>query len=188
MMTKKKIQHVELMKTAESLLLEQGYGGFNFSVLSTLLGVGRSTLYEYYASKDELIVDYMNELMKNYRSELSLIVELQDAKTQLLQLIELMVKYSHIHNILKIIPLLQSDADVVIKMKEDFITEHIHIINDIQSVINNGKQQKIIRQEIPTDVLVNLLFNTINKPSSLKVDNKAWAKWIWEIIYVGMKV
>lgn len=187
-MTRKKIQHVELMKQTESLLLEQGYGGFNFSALSTLLGVGRSTLYEYYSSKDELIVAYMNELMESYINELSMIVDQKDAKTQLLQLIELMIKYAHIHNILKIIPLLQSDADVVKKMKENFITDHLHIINDIQIIINNGKQKKIIREEIPTDVLVNILFNTINKPSSLKIDNKAWAKWIWEIIYVGMKL
>src|SRR5699024_12215259 len=34
----------------DRLLLKQGYGGFNFSALSAMLGVSRSTLYEYYAS------------------------------------------------------------------------------------------------------------------------------------------
>src|SRR5690625_7814292 len=101
----KKIKRELLMKKTEEILLEQGYGGINFSVLSTILGVGRSTLYEYYASKDDLIVDYMNDLMVAYINELSTIVAHENAKEQLLQLIELMIKYAHIHNILKIIPL-----------------------------------------------------------------------------------
>src|SRR5690625_475580 len=185
-MARKKIKRPELMKTTEKLLLEQGYGGFNFSALSKLLGVGRSTLYEYYASKDELIVDYMNELMVNYTDELSVIVASENAKDQLLQLIELMIKYAHVHNILKVIPLLQSDSDIVINMKENFISEHIHIVKEIRDIISNGKRKHVIRKEIPTDVLVNLLFNTINKPTSLEMDNKTWAKWIWEIVYEGM--
>lgn len=186
-MTRRKIQRIDFMTYTEKLLLELGYGGFNFSVLSKQLGVGRSTIYEYYASKDELIVDYMQELMENYINELSAIVAINDAETQLIRLIELMVKYAHIHNILKIIPLLQSEADIVQQMKDDFITDHIRIIKDIQSIIENGKEKHIIRKEIPTDILVNLLFNTINKPSSLKIDNRSWAKWIWEILYTGMK-
>lgn len=187
-MTRKKVQSFELMQATEKLLLEQGYGGFNFSALSKLLGIGRSTLYEYYASKDDLIVAYMNKLMVDYTDELTKIVAVEHAKSQLFQLIELMVKYAHIHSILKIIPLLQSESEVVIEMKSKFITEHIHIIKEIQSIIDHCKEEKVIREEIPTDVLTNLLFNTINKPTSLKVDNKAWAKWIWEIIYTGMKV
>lgn len=187
-MTRKKVQSIELMKATEKLLLEQGYGGFNFTALSKLLGIGRSTLYEYYASKDDLIVAYMNELMVHYTDELATIVSVEDAKSQLFQLIELMIKYAHIHSILKIIPLLQSDSEVVVEMKKNFITDHIHIIKEIQTIIDHCKQEKVVREEIPTDVLVNLLFNTINKPTSLKVDNKGWAKWIWEIIYTGMKV
>lgn len=186
-MTRKKLERQELMKVTEKLLLEQGYGGFNFSVLSTILGIGRSTLYEYYASKDDLIADYMNELMVNYTNELSTIVAHKDAKEQLLQLIELMIKYTHIHSVLQIIPLLQSDSDVVTKLKQEFIKDHVHIIRQIQSIVKIGKEAHVIREEIPTDVLVNLLFNTINKPTSLRMDNQAWAKWVWEIIYIGIE-
>lgn len=185
-MTRKKLNRIELMKTTEKLLLEQGYGGFNFSALSSLLEIGRSTLYEYYASKDELVVDYMHELMVNYTAELTAIANHENAKDQLIQLIELMIKYAHIHNILKMIPLLESDSQAVIRMKKQFIDDHLQIIEQIKSIIHHGKQKNIVREEIPTDVLVNLLFNTINKPASLKMDNKTWAKWIWEILYKGM--
>lgn len=187
-MSRKIIQEVDLMRETEALLLKHGYGGFNFSVLSTSLGVARSTLYEYYASKDDLIVAYMNKLMVDYIDELTTIVACDDAKGQLFQLIELMVKYAHIHTILKMIPLLRKDSEAVIEMKERFITDHVRIIQQIQMIIDHGKEKNVVRKEIPTDVLVNLLFNTINKPTSLKMDNNTWAKWIWEIIYTGMGV
>lgn len=186
-MGRKLIQDYELMDATEKLLLEQGYGGFNFSALSKMLNVGRTTLYEYYATKDDLIVAYMDQLMTNYKNDLSVIVSNNDAKTQLIQLIQLMIEYSHIHNIIKIIPLLQSKSAAVKKLKNDFIHDHIHIIHEIEAIINYGKEESLIREEIPTDVLANLLFNTINKPSSLKIDNHIWAKWIWEIIYDGVK-
>lgn len=187
-MSRRKIQLSDLMQATERLLLEQGYGGFNFSALAKILGVGRTTLYEYYASKDDLIVAYMNELMDSYTNELTSIITQRDAKTQLFHLIELMIKYAHIHSILKIIPLLNNNSDAVVKLKSDFAIDHIHITQQIEAIIDHGKNTNVIRKEIPTDVMVNMLFNTINKPTSLEIDKKSWAKWVWEIIYKGMKI
>src|SRR5699024_12105928 len=87
----------------------------------------QSRLYEYYASKDELIVDYMHELMKNYTPELSTITAHENAKNQLIQLIELMIKYPHIHNILKQIPLLQSKAQPDVAMKDQLVDDDLDI-------------------------------------------------------------
>src|SRR5690625_4248665 len=134
-MSRKKIQSVELMRATEKLLLEQGYGGFNFSTLSKILNVGRTTLYEYYATKDDLIVAYMNQLMKDYKSDLKVIIYEKDAENQLVQLIELMIKYSHIHNIIKIIPLLQSESKAVKKLEKDFVKDHLYIIEAITTII-----------------------------------------------------
>src|SRR5699024_4153013 len=120
-MARKKISRIELIKTTERLLLEQGYGGFNFSALSTLLTVWRSTLYDYYTAIYVFIFYYIHELMKNYTTELSTITAHENAKNQLIQLIELMIKYAHIHNILKMIPLLQSKSQAVVAMKEQFV-------------------------------------------------------------------
>lgn len=182
----RKIKHETLMEMTEKLLLEQGYGGFNFSILSNKLNVGRSTLYEYYGSKDELVADYMTELMVDYTKELILISEEPNAEAQLVQLIQLMIKYAHIHDVLQMIPLMQSDSKPVQKVKADFVKDHLVIINYIIDIVEFGKKQSVIRKEIPTNILVNLLFNTINKPSSLDMDINTWSKWVWEIISVGV--
>src|SRR5690625_6619488 len=155
----KKIKRELLMKKTEEILLEQGYGGFNFSVLSTQLNVGRSTLYEYYASKDELVDDYMTELMVTYTNELNIISQADDAEAQMIKLIKLMIKYAHSHDVLQMIPLMQSDSEPVQKIKENFIDDHLVIINYIIDIVEKGKQASIIRDEIPTKVLVNLLIS-----------------------------
>ena len=185
-MTRKKLEHEMLMEATEKLLLEQGYGGFNFSALSSILNVGRSTLYEYYGSKDELVADYMTELMINYTDELKQISIEIDAEKQLIRLIELMIKYAHIHDVLLMIPLMQSDSKPVQKVKADFVKDHLVIINYIIDIVEYGKEKLVVKKEIPTNILVNLLFNTINKPSSLDMDIDIWAKWVWEIISAGI--
>src|SRR5699024_3013854 len=185
-MTRRKLEHRELMQATEELLLEQGYGGFNFSALSTLLKIGRSTLYEYYASKDELIATYMDDLMDHYMDDLEKIVARNHAKEKLVLLIELMIKYAHIHGIINMITLLQKDSKKVQHLKEKFVQDHLVNLEQIREIIEHGKRANVIRKEIPTDILVNMLFQTINKPQSLSMDNEAWAQWIWEIIYVGI--
>jgi|SRR5690625_1979482 len=186
MKIRKKIKHKTLMKTTEKILLEQGYGGFNFSLLSSELNVGRSTLYEYYASKDDLVADYMTELMVSYTEELTEIAKGPDAEEQLIELIQLMIKYAHIHDVLQMIPLMRSDSEAVQKVRENFVKDHLVIINYIIGIVEFGKKKSVIREEIPTKILVNLLFNTINKPSSLDMDIDTWASWVWEIISVGV--
>lgn len=186
MKIKGKIERKMLMATTEKLLLEQGYGGFNFSILSNHLNIGRSTLYEYYASKDDLVAEYMTEIMINYTKELSLITEESDAEAQLILLIQLMIKYAHIHDVLQMIPLMQSESQPVQKVKEEFVKDHLIIINYIIDIVEYGKNKSVIREEIPTNILVNLLFNTINKPSSLDMDLNMWARWVWEIISIGV--
>lgn len=183
----RKINHETMMKKTEKILLEQGYGGFNFSVLSSELNVGRSTLYEYYRSKDGLVADYRTEWMVAYTEELSLISKEVSAESQLIKLIQLMIKYAHIHDVLQMIPLMQSDSKPVQKIKAEFVEDHLVIINYIIDIVEFGKKQSVIRAEIPTKILVNLLFNAINKPSSLDMDLKTWSDWVWEIISLGVR-
>lgn len=186
-MARKKLEYNELMDATEKLLLERGYGGFNFSILAQALGIGRSTLYEYYSAKDELIAEYMKNVMDNFNRELRFISLQQDAKEQLQALINLMLKYSQIHNIIKILPLLENNSDSVIQMKEQFKREHLDILQHVKDIIEKGKQDLVIRSEIPTDILSMLLFNTINDAGFLPVDPEVWAQWIWDILYKGIE-
>ncbi len=181
-MKKRRLDQLSLMKKTEEILLELGYGGFNFSVLSKSLGIGRSTLYEYYSSKDELIADYMSDLMDKFMRDLKEIRRIPNGEAQLLSLIQLMIKYAHIHHVLQMVELLNMDS-LLVKFKK----AHLEIIEDIQGIVEYGKKEGVVRKEIPTEVLVSLLFNTINKPSSIEMELGQWSEWIWEIIYTGIK-
>ena len=185
-MARKKLDYQELMTATEKLLLEQGYGGFNFSALSASISISRSTLYEYYPSKDELIADYMGNVMAKYMNELDEITKITDIKRQILELIKLMIKYTHLHSIIQIIPLLQSDSQAVTERKEKFRTEHQSILQTVVSMIEKGKADRLINSTIPTGIIASLLFNMMNEQSYMDMDKEQWAEWIWHIIFNGI--
>src|SRR5690625_8053756 len=101
----------------------------------------------------------MTELMVSYTEELTLIAEGPDAEAQLIQLSQLMIKYAHIHDVLQMIPLMQSDSQPVQKVKENIVKDHLVIIYYIIDIVEFERNQSALREEIPTNILVILLFN-----------------------------
>lgn len=186
-MARKKLYYQDLMKATEKILLEQGYGGFNFSILAQTIGIGRSTLYEYYSAKDDLIADYMKNVMDHFNADLQVVAGHQDSKEQLQKLIQLMLKYSQIHNIIKILPLLENRSETVIQVKEQFRQDHLDILQYVRDIIEKGKRESIIRSEIPTDILSMFFFNTINDSGFLPIEEEVWADWIWNILSKGIE-
>ena len=55
MARQKKMDEAAMLRETEKLLLERGYEGFSFKALSANLDIARSTIYEYYSHKDDLI-------------------------------------------------------------------------------------------------------------------------------------
>ncbi len=49
------LRHGQILDAAEAILLAHGYRGLTFSTLSERTGLARNTIYEYFASRDELI-------------------------------------------------------------------------------------------------------------------------------------
>src|SRR5690625_7931613 len=96
----------------------------------------------------------MTELMVSYTEELTLIAEGPDAEAQLIQLIQLMIKYAHIHDVLHMIPLMQSDSQPVQKVKENFAKDHLVIINYIIAIVEFGKKESVIRGKSTTNISV----------------------------------
>jgi AcrR family transcriptional regulator len=47
----------EILDAAESLFVAQGYGSTSLGEIADVVGVGRTTLYEYFKNKDDLLVD-----------------------------------------------------------------------------------------------------------------------------------
>ena len=54
----------ELLDHAKRMLLEHGYEGFQLKSLSTRLPGARSTIYQYFANKEEIVAACMRRIME----------------------------------------------------------------------------------------------------------------------------
>lgn len=51
----------QILETAEELFLEQGYTDTSFADIAAEIGVGRTTLYEYFGDKEEILVELVRD-------------------------------------------------------------------------------------------------------------------------------
>lgn len=177
-----------LMKATEELLLEKGYDGFHFKLLSERLGVGRSTIYEYYANKDELIASYMEDLMTIIIDKCSELDIVHSPIQQLKGLLEIFITYSQIHQFIQYIPQLRRIETNEMKVHmEKLDQDHRKLFSLIVDIIKNAQKEKYVRCDLPPELITSIFFNSIQIPKSLETDQKDWTEKLFSIIYEGIE-
>lgn len=178
----------QLMQAAETILLERGYDGFHFKGLSEKLQIARSTIYEYYSNKDELIADYMKSLMEEIIEECNYLDNIPGPLEKLKELLVIFLNYSYIHQILQIRPLIEANSTESIasniKILDDY---HRKLFTQITTIIDDGKKARFIRQDIPTTVIASILFNAIEIPNRTGLSQNEWANLLFKIFLEGMR-
>lgn len=189
-MAKRKLDRIELMKETENLLLAKGYEGFHFKGLSERLNIGRSTIYEYYANKEELITDYMKNVMADIFTEIDELKQNPAPLDQLKGLLYIFVKHSQVHQIIQMIPLVDRNASPAVKQSMDELyDDHKALFRFITDIIERGQQQGEIRQDFPSHLIASVFFNAIliTQHGQTASDLKQWSESIFKLIYEGLK-
>lgn len=185
-MTRRKLREEELLAATEELFLEKGYEGFHFKALSEKLNVGRSTLYEYYPNKEELICSYMLKVMEQIFDEcnrLSSNTPLQELR----ELLYVFMKYSQIHKIIQIIPIMNRDVSPAVERAIQRLFEYHHrLYARVMRLIDEAKEQEEIRSDIPSTIIAGIFFTAIQIPSSQESDSRSWSELIFQILYEGL--
>ncbi|MCT8138760.1 TetR/AcrR family transcriptional regulator [Anaerobacillus sp. CMMVII] len=185
-MARRKVEKTTLFSATESLLIEQGYRGFHFKSLSERLKIGRSTLYEYYTSKEELITDYLVHMLDGIIEECSEISK-TDAVGQLKEILKILLKYSQLHQIVLVIPFIDPHHSSQVEMAlANLKRDHDLLYDKISSLIEVGKSEKTIRSDIETAVIASMIFNAIQVPNSLKINEEKWSEKVLEILFTGI--
>jgi AcrR family transcriptional regulator len=182
------IDKVNLMKATEELLLERGYEGFHFKALSEKLGTARSTIYEYYSNKDELIIAYMKNLMEKIIGRCMELINLESPIEQLKGLLRVFITYSHIHRLTEMITQLKF-------AKSTNIQEHIALLDQdhrklysiISKMIENAQTEKMVRKDLSTQVIASIFFNSIQIPKFIEIEPEDWSEKLFSIIFDGIK-
>ncbi len=185
-MARKKVEKAVLFSATEILLMEQGYRGFHFKALSERLKIGRSTLYEYYASKEELITDYLVHVLDTIIEECKNI-RLNDAITQLKDMLKIFLKYSQVHQIALILPFIDPEHSQRVETSlTNLKRDHEFLHQRMSKLIDEGKAANKIRADIDTAVIASMIFNAIQLPNTMKLNEVVWSEMVLEILFNGI--
>lgn len=185
-MARRKVEKATLFSATEALLIEQGYQGFHFKSLSERLKIGRSTLYEYYTSKEELITDYLEYTLKEIVSKCNEISSANSLEI-LKSMLRIFLKYSQIHQIALVIPFINPNHSPKVEASlANLKKDHDYIYIMVYELVENGKRENRIRDDIETSVLVEMIFHTVQVSNPKGSDEEHWIEMVLAVLFSGI--
>lgn len=186
MAREKKFTKEELYHAVKHLLLKHGYDGFTFTVLASYLDVSRAAIYKYYDNKEELLSEYMVYELNKFLTELKAISEKKTFSEQFDALFDMIFADLSLYEIRAMgmqIPIINKK----IKNNKQKISEIImELYGSLQQFVELGKQEKIIKEEIPNNLVLGMIFETVNIPNTNGISLPDWVAMIKEIIGHGL--
>lgn len=177
----------ELYKATNRLLLQYGYTGFHFGLLAEQLNITRAALYKYFDNKDELITEYMAFEMERFLQDLEKIKEYSSFVEQLDHLLEVIFKYSKIHQILSIIfQIPKSEHEKVNETLQKLKHQHDTMYTYLNDFVELGKKEAILKPIFPNHVILGFIFQTVNIPNVSQLPEHDWKNLIKEFLSYGM--
>lgn len=89
----------ELLDQTKKVLLEYGYDGFQLKLLSEHLSGARSTIYQYYSNKEEIVASCMKHVMEDILQQTTTVDE-EDCMKALQNLLTIYLKEAGLHQLL----------------------------------------------------------------------------------------
>lgn len=180
----KTIDELQLFQETEKLILESGYAGFHFKALSERLGVARSTIYNYYSKKEELITAFMVHQLRQVVEHMGAVAEQKDP---LWELIRLFGKYVNIHQMMQVMPYIDQNAtDKVKRSVEEMFALFQQMRKKIMGILIHEQEKGGVRDDIPMETLVGYVMASVRIPYQHD-SQEAWAKEVYQLIRDGLK-
>lgn len=151
----------KMLKEGKALLQKHGYNGFSFQDIANFLEIKKPSLYDHYASKEDLIIAILEE----YGAKFDLWSE-QINNLSALQKIEQVfhVFYSFSCDEKKVCPVLALTTDLRVLSKpiqfamKSFIDKWLAWLS---KVIEEGQSKKIIRKDINPKELSQIIYSQV---------------------------
>ncbi|MBO9596975.1 MAG: TetR/AcrR family transcriptional regulator [Cohnella sp.] len=171
----------ELLDITKKLVLEHGYDGFTLQLLSRHLPGARSTIYQYYANKEEIVAACMKRVIAAV-IEKALAIDETNAMHALEELLGIYVEESKLHQLLgdahKINPTNSAAAGRDLEFVEQ---AHATLKIQLTRLFQKAQQENNLREDIPLPVLIGGFFNLINTPNMLHVPASQWSKLLFRM-------
>lgn len=178
----------EIFNKTGEVLRSEGISGVHFKKLSSELQVSRSTLYEYFKNKDDLILAYMKEMMDEMDRKINAIPEGEAPNDKLFRLLHIFLAHAETYHIDQMIRELQTSNKNLAhffrtKIHEDLMETYAMMVRWIKET----KQQGIWKDSVNEELIGDLIFHSILFPNRQKLGAQEMAKQLFEMIECGVK-
>ncbi|MEN2768960.1 TetR/AcrR family transcriptional regulator [Ornithinibacillus xuwenensis] len=182
----RKFSTEDLYHTTKQLLLDHGYEGFTFTHLANQLDVSRAAIYKYYENKEELLSEYMLFELRSFIDDLQKISKHRSFKNQFNALFDVIFNDMSIYQIREIGMQIASVNEKVKKNKQALDRLHIKLYSSLQTFIELGRSENIIKNSIPDNLFLGFIFQTVNIPNTSGLSHQDWVETMKEVICHGM--
>lgn len=188
MARQRKMDEAEMLKETEKLLLERGYEGFSFKALSANLDIARSTIYEYYSHKDDLITDYMYILVKKVMDEMELIASKTTGLETMKEWLKTFMTYDQVHHMIGMRGQLdQSESEIARNRLKQMDGLHGKMFFMLSNQVNKAKELGEVRKDLPNELVASFFFHSILARPANDENIQGWAEMLNDIIENGVK-
>lgn len=173
-MAEKNIKRDDILVSAKILFKENGFHKTKMEDIALKAGVGKGTLYEYFNSKqeifDEACVDYIRTIYEY-------VEDIRTMNIPFLDKLALLFKESEISAEQEIE---KNPVDYIMSYKniisEKFVLTMFEYISNMNKIIieiiNQGKEEGIVRNDIPSEIIACSIIGTMGEYIKLKIHNK----------------
>lgn len=184
---KRVLTNKEILEATGKILRQEGIKGVHFKKLADMLEVSRSTFYEYYKNKEQLILAYMKSMMLEMDEKIDRIAEDLPPNQKLYELLIIFLEHAHIHHIDQMIRELQSSDKSLALFYQTELQEDLMKTYDLMiGWIEESKQQKIWKTNVEADLIGDLIFHSILLPSRQKLGVDHMVKQLFKMIEQGV--
>ncbi|WP_256756979.1 TetR/AcrR family transcriptional regulator [Cohnella sp. WQ 127256] len=171
----------ELLDATEELLLERGYDGFHLKALSEKLNGARSTIYEYFSNKDEIVAACMRRTMEQMLAACTAIENLPPMLA-LKKTLVIFLEQAHFHKLMLAAPKVDQTASEKAKVDLLYLDQgHMELKAQLMALFEKAKQEGLIRADIPLPVIVAVFFHAIETPNWLELPAEQWAEMLFKL-------
>ncbi|WP_226579162.1 TetR/AcrR family transcriptional regulator [Halobacillus litoralis] len=177
----------EIMKVTGEVLRQEGINGVHFKKLSAMLDVSRSTLYEYYKNKDDLILAYMKRMMDEMKRKVHSISMEEAPNHRLYLLLQILLEHAETYHIDQMIRELQtSEKNLAMFYRTELHKDLMETYDMMMNWIEEAKLQKVWKTDVSSELIGDMIFHSILFSNRKKLGVTSMAEQLFELIENGL--
>gem|GEM_PF-315277 len=182
---KQVFSRTELLDHTKQLLLEHGYEGFHIKKLSKRLAGARSTIYQYFSNKEEIVAACMRHVMEDMLRRASAVDE-TDCMDAIRQLHELYLREHGFHQLLADALKIDASRSAAAEADLRFVEQaHMALQQQLERLFARALEEGRLREDIPLPVMIAVFFNLINAANWLNLPASKWSGMLFRLFLEG---